>query len=151
MLRFKQSQKKKLGIFTGQKNDPKLAKVHFGQQLQFSFSIHNSDHVWESFNRKLFQSLLRALKSLSRPEWNGKTTLKLSALAIKTVRELRGLEAKHLFYDIIRITRHGSRFWIFLVPSYVDVWQVCGLKLIKIKVQTTSPPKQLHLLQSNKV
>ena len=100
-------------LFTGQKNGPKLAKVHFGQQLQFSFSIHNSDHVWESFNRKLFQSLLRALKSLSRPEWNGKTIFKLSTLAIKTVRELRGLEAKHLFYDIIRITRHGSRFWIF--------------------------------------
>lgn len=97
-------------LFTGQKNGPKLAKVHFGQQLQFSFSIHNSDHVWESFDRKLFQSLLRALKSLSRPEWNGKTTFKLSTLAIKTVRELRGLEAKHLFHDIIRITRHGSRF-----------------------------------------
>ena len=97
-------------LFTGQKNGTKLAKVHFGQQLQFSFSIHNSDHVWESFDRKLFQSLLRALKSLSRPEWSGKTTFKLSTLAIKTVRELRGLEAKHLFYDIIRITRHGSRF-----------------------------------------
>ena len=97
-------------LFTGQKNGPKLAKVHFGQQLQFSFPIHNSDHVWESLARKLFQSLLRALKSLSRPGWNGKTTLKLSALAIKTVRKLRGLEAKHLFYNVSRITRHGSRF-----------------------------------------
>ena len=88
-------------LFTGQKNGPKLAKVHFGQQLQFSFSIHNSDHVWESFNPKLFQSTGMERKK------------KLSTLAIKTVRELRGLEAKHLFYDIIRITRHGSRFWIF--------------------------------------
>ena len=85
-------------LFTGQKNGPKLAKVHFGQQLQFSFSIHNSDHVWESFNPKLFQSTGMERKK------------KLSTLAIKTVRELRGLEAKHLFYDIIRITRHGSRF-----------------------------------------
>ena len=38
-------------LFTGQKDGPKLAKFHFCHQIQYPFSIHNSDHVAESLSK----------------------------------------------------------------------------------------------------
>ena len=63
-------------LFTGKKDGPKLAKFHFCKQIQYPFSIHNSDRVAESLSKSsIFPTcsfLLELLKVYFNPDGTGK-------------------------------------------------------------------------------
>lgn len=94
-------------LFTGQKDGPKLAKFHFCQQIQYPFSIHNSDRVAESLSKSsifpTFAFLIELLKVYFNPDGTRKNFLKISKLAVRLVKKFavnRGgkfLISRHLF------------------------------------------------------
>lgn len=101
-------------LFTGQKDGPKLAKFHFCQQIQYPFSIHNSDRVAESLSKSsifpTFAFLIELLKVYFNPDGTGKNFLKISKLAVRLVKKFavnRGGKfpiSRHLFVTSLGYT-----------------------------------------------
>lgn len=80
-------------LFTGQKDGPKLAKFHFCQQIQYPFSIHNSDRVAESLSKSsifpTFAFLIELLKVYFNPDGTGKKLLENLKTRGQTGQEVR--------------------------------------------------------------
>ena len=101
-------------LFTGKKDGPKLAKFHFCQQIQYPFSIHNSDRVAESLSKSsIFPTcsfFIELLKVYFNPDGTGKNFLKISKLAVGLVKKFAGNRggkfpiSRHLFVTLLGYT-----------------------------------------------
>ena len=101
-------------LFTGKMDGPKLAKFHFCQQIQYPFSIHNSDRVAESLSKSsIFPTcsfFIELLKVYFNPDGTGKNFLKISKLAVRLVKKFavnRGGKfpiSRHLFVTSLGYT-----------------------------------------------
>ena len=126
-------------LFTGKKDGPKLAKFHFCKQIQYPFSIHNSDRVAESLSKSsIFPTcsfLLELLKVYFNPDGTGKTSWKSQNSRSDWSRSSQSIAEENFQSRGICLWRHWgtqldyetrTRYWIWVPESACYVIIILG-------------------------